>query len=442
MLLMPSWGGMLNGLLTLRGAWDKVREDPVLKFFVVALTAYGMVTFEGPMLSFKSVNMISHFTDWTVAHVHVGGLGWNGMMIFGMLYFIYPKIFGTKLYSIKLANTHFWLATLGILFWTIPMYWAGFVQGLMWQEFKTDGNLEYVFLDTVKALRHMYMLRSLGGLIYLTGAIIGIVNLYKTAKSGSLIKNEEVEAPALAPHKESNEGWHRVIERKPVRMLILSLIVILIGGVVEIMPTIMIESNVPTISEVKPYSPLELEGRDLYIREGCNNCHSQMIRPSRFETKRYGEYSKAGEFVYDHPHLWGSKRTGPDLQREGTDKLKRSDSWHYTHFLKPTEFIKGSVMPPYDFLIEDDLDMSKLKKKISALRSVGVDYKEGFEEGAEKLAKIQARGIADNIISELASKVKGRQKEKLVENLSKKEVVAMIAYLQRLGTDIKVKDKE
>ncbi|MEN8929498.1 MAG: cytochrome-c oxidase, cbb3-type subunit I, partial [Flavobacteriales bacterium] len=269
MLIMPSWGGMLNGLLTLRGAWDKVRENPVLKFMVVALTAYGMSTFEGPMLSLKSLNMITHYTDWIVAHVHIGGLGWNGMMIFGMMYYIFPRIFGAKLYSLKLANTHFWLATLGILFWAIPMYWAGFVQGLMWQDFKPDGNLEYEFIDTVQQLRPMLMLRSLGGTIYLTGAIIGIYNLIKTARSGQLIKNEEVEAPALTPHANTNEGWHRIIERKPVRMLIISLVVILIGGVVEIIPTIMIESNVPTITEVKPYSPLELEGRDLYIREGC-----------------------------------------------------------------------------------------------------------------------------------------------------------------------------
>lgn len=438
MLIMPSWGGMLNGLLTLRGAWDKVRENPVLKFMVVAITAYGMSTFEGPMLSLKNVNMISHFTDWTVAHVHVGGLGWNGMMTFGMFYFIFPRIFNTKLFSIKLANTHFWLATLGILFWTIPMYWAGFVQGLMWQDFKPDGNLEYEFIDTVAQLRPMYMLRSFGGLIYLTGAIIGIYNLYKTSKIGSLIKNEETEAPSLAPaHAENNEGWHRVIERKPVRMLIFSLIVILIGGVVEIIPTMIIESNVPTIAAVKPYTPLELEGRDIYIREGCNNCHSQMIRPLRFETKRYGEYSKAGEFVYDHPHLWGSKRTGPDLHREGG---KRGDSWHYTHFLNPTQLEEKSIMPSYDFLIEDSLDMSLLERKISALRSIGVPYEEGLEEKAEGLAIEQAKGIASNIISDLF-KLEGAKKEAAIDNLSKKEVVAIIAYLQRLGTDIQVKER-
>ena len=439
MLIMPSWGGMLNGLLTLRGAWDKVRENPVLKFMVVAITAYGMATFEGPMLSLKSVNLISHFTDWTVAHVHVGGLGWNGMMIFGMLYYIFPKIFGTKLFSIKLANTHFWLATLGILFWAIPMYWAGFVQGLMWQEFKPGGGLQYEFIDTVEQLRPMFMLRSLGGAIYLIGAIIGIYNLIKTSKIGSIIKNEETEAPALVKvsHTGSNEGWHRVIERKPVRMLIISLVVILIGGVVEIIPTMIVESNIPSIAEVKPLSPLEIEGKDLYIREGCNNCHSQMIRPLRFETERYGEYSKAGEYVYDHPHLWGSKRTGPDLHRQGG---KNPDSWHYTHFLNPKELVGQSIMPSYDFLTEDELDMSLLKAKIGALRTVGVPYEDGLEDKAEAMAKEQAKGIATNIINDL-SKSDEAKKAKEIESLSKKEVVAIIAYLQRLGTDIKVKDK-
>ncbi len=440
MLLMPSWGGMLNGLLTLRGAWDKVRVDPVLKFMVVAVTAYGMATFEGPLLSLKNVNVIAHYTDWIVAHVHIGGLGWNGMLIFGMLYYIFPRIFGVKLFSLKLANAHFWIATLGILFWAIPMYWAGFTQGLMWQQFKPDGNLQYEFIDTVAELRPMFMLRSLGGALYIIGAIIGVYNLYKTAKEGKLIKNEEVEAPALVKHtsKEKGEGWHRVIERKPVRMLILSLLVILIGGIIEIIPTITVKSNIPTISSVKPITPLELAGRDLYIREGCNNCHSQMIRPLRFETKRYGEYSKAGEFVYDHPFLWGSKRTGPDLHREGG---KRSDSWHYTHFINPTEFDNKSVMPPYDFFIEDELDLSDLPAKINAMRTLGVPYPKGFEDSAIMHAQNQAKIIAENIVNELSTKSSDKKASK-IEKLSQKEVVAIIAYLQRLGTDISVKEEE
>ena len=150
MLIAPSWGGMINGLLTLRGAWDKLREDVVLKFLVVAVTAYGMATFEGPMLSLKNVNAIAHFTDWIIAHVHVGALGWNGFLTFGILYWLIPKLFKTELYSKKLANWHFWLGTLGILFYAIPMYWAGFMQSLMWKEFTEEGLLKYPnFLETV-----------------------------------------------------------------------------------------------------------------------------------------------------------------------------------------------------------------------------------------------------------------------------------------------------
>jgi cytochrome c oxidase cbb3-type subunit I/II len=325
MLIFPSWGGMINGLLTLRGAWDKVREDVILKFMVVAVTAYGMSTFEGPLLSLKSINAVAHYSDWIVAHVHVGGLGWNGMLTFGILYWLIPRMYKTELYSKKLANIHFWLATLGILFYAIPMYWAGFQQVAMWKQFTPSGQLKYQFLETVTYMAPFYAMRALGGTLYLTGAIIGMVNYFKTISKGTLIANEDAQAPALekvyTQHK--GEHWHRWIERRPTPFLLLSLIVILIGGLVELVPTFLVKSNIPTISSVKPYTPLELQGRDIYVREGCYTCHSQMIRPFRSETERYGEYSKAGEFVYDHPFQWGSKRTGPDLAREGSGNLKK-----------------------------------------------------------------------------------------------------------------------
>jgi len=309
MLIAPSWGGMLNGLLTLRGAWDKVREDVVLKFLVVALTCYGMATFEGPMLSLKNVNAISHFTDWTVAHVHVGGLGWNGFLTFGMLYWLFPVLFRTPLYSKKLANFHFWIGSLGIVFYALPMYWAGFTQSLMWKEFTQEGLLAYPnFLETVTQIKTMYMLRALGGALFIVGAAVMAYNLFQTARQGSFVANEEATAPALAHEKkETNEHWHRVIERRPVQLMVFSLVVVLIGGLVEMVPTFLVKSNIPTIESVKPYTSLELHGRDIYIKEGCNNCHSQMIRPFRSETYRYGEYSKAGEFVYANPHLCGCK---------------------------------------------------------------------------------------------------------------------------------------
>ena len=332
MLIAPSWGGMLNGLFTLRGAWDKVREEPVLKFMVVAITCYGMSTLEGPLLSLKNINAISHFTDWTIAHVHIGGLGWNGFMAFAMIYYLVPKMWNTELYSKKLATNHFWLGTIGIILYAVPMYWAGFEQASMWKQFTPEGQLKFQFLETVTNLIPMYVARSVGGLLYLIGVHMLVYNIYKTMAKGRFIAEEAAEAPALVKEKPHKEYWHRILERKPVTMLVLSLIVVSIGGLVQMIPTFLVKSNVPTIASVKPYTPLELQGRDIYIREGCYTCHSQMIRPFRDEVARYGEYSKAGEFVYDHPFQWGSKRTGPDLARIGG---KYPDSWHYNHMYDP-----------------------------------------------------------------------------------------------------------
>jgi cytochrome c oxidase cbb3-type subunit I/II len=426
MLIAPSWGGMLNGLMTLRGAWDRVREDPVLKFMVVAITAYGMATLEGPLLSLKNVNAIAHFTDWIVAHVHVGGLGWNGFMIFAVLYWLVPRMWGTTLYSTKLANTHFWLGTLGIIFYALPMYVSGVVQSLMWKEFNPEGFLVYKnFLETTVQIIPLYGLRTVGGGLYLLGAFIMTYNLIKTARAGSFIANEDTEAAPLVNEyvASRNAGWHhRVLEHKPVVFTVLTLVAILIGGFIEMIPTFLIKSNVPTITNVKPYTPLELHGRDIYIREGCVNCHTQMVRPFRSETERYGEYSKAGEFVYDHPFLWGSKRTGPDLHRVGE---KYSNSWHYNHMLAPDAVSTGSIMPAYPWLFEQTIDREETSGKISALRKVGVPYEEGYEEQADADLENQSRKISQSL------KADG------IEVIPDAEIIALIAYLQRLGKDIK-----
>ena len=424
-LIFPSWGGMINGLLTLRGAWDKVREDVILKFMVVAVTAYGMATFEGPMLSLKSVNAISHFTDWTIAHVHVGGLGWNGMLTFGILYWLIPRIFKTELFSKRLANFHFWIATLGIIFYAVPMYWAGFQQASMWKQFTDAGQLKYQFIETVTYMKPFYAIRSFGGFLFLVGAIVMMYNLFMTAKKGKLVPNEDAEAPALQKifSQHAGEHWHRKIERRPVPFLIATLIVILIGGIIELVPTFLIKSNVPTISSVKPYTPLELQGRDIYRREGCYTCHSQMVRPFRSETERYGEYSKAGEFVYDHPFQWGSKRTGPDLAREGTLNLKKTDSWHFNHMDDPQAISPGSIMPAYSFMLDQELDTASTPSKIKAMRTMGVPYAEGYEYTANKDLVNQAAKIQGNLLKD-SIRVKPNA-----------EILAIIAYLQRLGTD-------
>ncbi|MFI5451384.1 cytochrome-c oxidase, cbb3-type subunit I [Pedobacter sp. UC225_61] len=426
MLIAPSWGGMINGLLTLRGAWDKVREDVTLKFMVVALTAYGMATFEGPLLSLKQINGVAHFTDWIVAHVHVGALGWNGFLTFGILYWLIPRIYKTELYSKKMASFHFWIGTLGILFYAVPMYWAGFTQGLMWKEFTPEGLLKYPnFLSTTLQIIPMHVLRAIGGTLYLAGVIVMTINLGKTMLRSKLVANEAAEAMPLQEVVVEDAGdkkWHRRLERKPIKFMVFALIIILIGGMVEMMPTFTIQSNVPTIESVKPYSALELQGRDLYIREGCVNCHSQTVRPFRSETERYGEYSKAGEFVYDHPFLWGSKRTGPDLHRVGG---KYSNAWHFNHLLDPTSMSPGSIMPSYQWLISQKLDTSTTAAKIKAMQRLGVPYEVGYDQKANADLKTQADSIATNL-----------QKDN-IRVASNKEIIAIIAYLQRLGTDIK-----
>ncbi len=427
MLIAPSWGGMINGLLTLRGAWDRVRDNVGLKFLVVAVTAYGMATFEGPMLSLKNVNAISHFTDWTIAHVHVGALGWNGFLTFGILYWLIPRLFQTKLYSEKLANQHFWIGTLGIVVYAVPMYWAGFMQSSMWKDFTPEGQLKWQFLDTVTKMQPFYIARAVGGTLFLTGAIMMTYNLIKTIKAGNFLEIEEDQAPALTGeyHAHSKDHWHRWIERKPVQMMVVSLVVVAIGGVIEFVPTFLVKSNIPTIASVKPYTPLELQGRDIYVREGCYTCHSQMVRPFRSETARYGEYSKAGEFVYDHPFQWGSKRTGPDLARIGG---KYPDSWHYNHMLDPGSMAPGSIMPSYPWLLEDQLDANNTVSKIKAMQRLGVPYPEGYENQAVKDMEAQANEITENL------------KKDGITTKSDREIVALIAYLQRLGKDIKAEN--
>lgn len=424
MLIAPSWGGMLNGLFTLRGAWDKVREEPVLKFMVVAITCYGMATFEGPLLSLKSVNAISHFSDWTIAHVHVGALGWNGFLTFGILYWLIPRIYQTPLYSKKLAGTHFWIGTVGIVLYAIPMYWAGFTQAMMWKQFTPEGTLAFQFLETVTHIIPLYIVRSIGGLLYLIGMFILVYNIAKTVAAGTLLDKEEAQAAPLSADTvvHGKEYWHKWIEGRPVQMLVFSFILVAIGGLLELIPTFLIKSNIPTITSVKPYTPLELQGRDLYISNGCYVCHSQMIRPFRDEVARYGEYSKAGEFVYDHPFQWGSKRTGPDLARIGN---KYPDSWHYNHMLEPQSMSPGSIMPAYAWMLDDPIDTASTPAKIRAMQRLGVPYPEGYDQVANKDLMQQAETIRTKLA---ADKIK---------TPANREIVAMIAYLQRMGTDIK-----
>jgi cytochrome c oxidase cbb3-type subunit I/II len=443
MLWMPSWGGMINGLLTLRGAWKKVAEDPVLKFFVVAITFYGMSTFEGPMMSVKSVNGLSHYTDWTIAHVHGGALGWVGFMSIGMIYWLIPRLFQAELYSKKLATWHFWLATIGIVLYVVSMWTAGITQGLMWRAIDDSGRLVHKdFIETVNQLMPMYWVRAVGGAMYITGMLMCGWNLYKTWKARPETYEEvEHEAPALPKSLEHEDKgmehakggllnwiaggtWHRRWEGLPLRFTILVVVAVVAASLFEIVPTFLIKSNVPTISSVQPYTPLELAGREVYIREGCYNCHSQMVRPFVDETIRYGEYSKPGEFVYDRPFQWGSRRIGPDLHRVGG---RYNHVWHVNHMRDPRSTSKGSIMPKYDWLLDDGTDYGSIQTRVDVNAILGAPYSAEAKRDAEGMARAQAQQIGDEIVQQGGP-----------EGLADKEIVALIAYLQRLGTDINV----
>jgi len=447
MLWMPSWGGMINGLLTLRGAWNRVAEDPVLKFFVVGLTFYGMSTFEGPMLSIKSVNALSHYTDWNIAHVHGGALGWVGFMTFGMIYWLVPRLFQAPLHSKKLATTHFWIATIGIVLYVLSMWVAGITQGLMWRAFDDAGHLQYPdFLETVTRLAPMYWVRALGGSLYIAGLGVGAYNIFKTWKARPARYAEldvavppmvRTVAPAPAPAPggieravASKPHWHRRWEGLPALFTTLTVVAVLVASAFEIVPTFLIGDNVPRIKTVKPYTPLELYGRDIYLREGCFNCHSQMIRPFIDETVRYGqngkpaEYSKPGESVYDHPFQWGSKRTGPDLAREGG---KRDELWHLRHLENPRSTSMGSVMPGYPRLLSDDIPWDVIQTRVDVMAMLNVPYDAQALAHADALARQQAAQVAKTL--EAGGGPKG---------MADKEVIALIAYLQRLGRDIQL----
>jgi len=452
MLWMPSWGGMINGLLTLRGAWNKVTTDPILKFFVVGLTFYGMSTFEGPLLSVKSVNALSHYTDWTIAHVHSGALGWNGFMAFGMIYWLLPRLYQTKLWSTKLAEWHFWIGTIGILLYIIPIYAAGITQGLMWRALDDYGRLQYPdFIETVQTIVPFWWCRIIGGSLYVVGVLMLGVNALMTWTTRPAVYAEPTYSAPRLRRDYSDEAlppsnlvgkpvldfaatadtftkmdWHRRWERFPVKFTVLTTLAVIIASLFELVPMFLIRSNIPTISSVKPYTPLELAGRDVYVSEGCYNCHSQMIRPMIAETQRYGDFSKAGESIYDRPFQWGSRRIGPDLAREGG---KQSSFWHWTHFENPSRISPGTVMPSYEHLLTERLNFGEIGKRVRAAHFLGAPYTRELTE-SDAMARTQSELVAAEIIAQGGPVAFG---DKPIKDST---AIALIAYLQRLGRDI------
>lgn len=426
MLWAPSWGGMINGLLTLRGAWDRVRREPILKFFATSLTFYGMVTFEGPLLSIKSVSSIGHYTDWIIAHVHAGGIGWNYFFAAGMMYYLVPKLWKTKLYSQKLANIHFWTATIGLCLYYVSMLVAGITQGLMWKAVDAKGDLLYPdFVETVTRIIPLYWVRVVGGLLILISMLIMAYNVFKTIKSANKEDQADEVYKAPAPTwrtSENTDKGHRRLEGLTMPFAILSLLAVLVGTVIEFIPAFMSKDFIEISEKVKPYTPLELAGRDIYVKEGCYTCHSQMIRPMANEKLRYGNPSEATESIYDRPFQWGSRRIGPDLAREGG---KRPNSWHFRHMLDPREMSPGSIMPEYGWLMSKKTGYAILPKKLKVMAALGVPYTEEDIANSIENAKAQAKEITLDMESAGVPMI-----------MQNKQIIALIAYLQRLGTDL------
>ena len=499
MLWAPSWGGMLNGLLTLRGAWDKVRTDPVLKFFVAGVTFYGMATFEGPLLSIKAVSALGHYTDWIIGHVHSGALGWNGFMAAGLFYWLMPRLFGTKLYSTKLADLHFWLGIAGILLYVASMWVSGITQGLMWRAETPDGGLMYPnWAEIVVKSREMYAIRWFGGTLFLVGWILMFYNLVRTAKSGkavttsvevTVLKHEPIVGePSTAgilvskpviisalglltaamfamdnvgaavvglvatggiiiaagimlnrTTAKGKHGWHDMIERRPLAFTVLTLIAVLIGGVIELLPGLVLDKEVPMTAQgemcVKPYTALELTGRDIYVREGCYVCHSQMIRPFRSEQLRYGPPSRIEESMWDHPFQWGSKRTGPDLARVGSKGL--TESWHWQHHGDPRSMVPESNMPNYVWLYKDAAEVGIAADKMRVLKKLGVPYTDEQLQNAAADYDAQASILVENLIKQGVDITReGQSIEDAKQEAKNLEITALIGYLMRLGKNL------
>jgi cytochrome c oxidase cbb3-type subunit I/II len=449
MLWMPALAGVINGLLTLRGAGEKIAEEPALKFFIAALVFYGISAFEGPILSVGSVNALAHYTNWPIAHVHIGGLGWVGLMVFGLLYWLAPRLFQADLFSRRLAGAHLWIAAAGALMWVFPIYTAGVLEGLMWRATDSTGSLVYGgWLEITARLTPLYWIRALGGVLYLIGASLCLANLLLIWRGRPAVYDEPVqETPPLpadyvdppppASRLENVIGlaraldrlaqghWHRRWERLPGRMAGVVVIVIALASLVQIAPMLLIRSNVPTIDSVRPYTPLELAGRDIYLAEGCFNCHSQMIRPMPHETQRFGSYSLPGEFIYDHPFQWGSRRIGPDLHRIG--RRNTSVLWHVAHLRRPGETSEGTLMPAYHWLLEEELNVDHVQSALQAMAALGVPYETARDDPAEA-ARRQAR--------ELARRLAGEDATYEGAGLEDRKIIALVAYLLRLGTDI------
>ena len=479
LLWVPAWAGVINGLLTLRGAGARLRRDPVLKFTAAALVFHGLAALEVPLSGTRAMSELTGATDWQVGHAHLVGLGFSGLMAAALLYWLAPRLWGAPLRSVAAAHAHFYLAVLGLVLYVAAMWIAGATQGVMWRDQTAAGGLTHHFLETVAALDLSYWGRLVGGALYLVGFLLLGWNVLATRRAGVVAGAHADEAwqdpgppgrpppgqavrlllswpvafvasiaalvlgaalvnplaafgmlliavclglagvaASAAARAERPITWHQRLEGSGRALGLLVVIAVLAGPALQVVPLAV--RGAAGGQPPAPLGALELEGQAVYLREGCATCHTQMIRPFLWEVARYGEVSTAADSAHDHPSLWGSRRVGPDLARIGG---RTSNLWHYQHLMDPRSSALRSTMPSYRHLAGERIDLGRTADRMRALRSLGVPYGEADIAGAERSARAQAGAIAAELRAAGAA----------IEPDSR--MVALIAYLQRLGQE-------
>ena len=447
-------GGVTNLLLTFRGTEREKPANPSMRFLKWGVLLLGVYALEEIALSVKSIRAQVDYSEWIIAHFQLGLMGCGGMLVIGMAYWVIPKLFETSVASSKAVRLHFWLAATGVLLCVLPGYAAGFVQSGVWNAMDDLGILKYDFAESTPFLKMVWSLQMLGGLAYFVGLGVMLANYTKTwmhrakpyqvpvyhveastKQSRPVSTPEPVSileaAPVLNVAKKvdiwTRLNWHQYWEESPLKIGVLGALVMLLAFTIEVVPLFVFSgSNVPEIASVQPYTPLELMGRHIYLTEGCVKCHTQMVRPLMAETKRYGEFSQPGEFVYDQPAQWGNRRIGPDLARESG---KQTSFWHWQHLASPRKTSPDSAMPSYRYLLDRPIDIDQVDELVQAARERGVGYEADLAEVKNSVSK-QAERVAADIVSKGGSVRRG--------NLMTfdSQAVALIAYLQRLGADL------
>ncbi|MEL6108988.1 MAG: cbb3-type cytochrome c oxidase subunit I, partial [Planctomycetota bacterium] len=380
-LWMPQWGGVLNGWFSFRGVWKRIASEPSLAFLFVGVICFALLTLQETLSNLRSIAAVTQFTDWTAAQREVLVYGFNGMMAMGVIYWMMPRILNSEVRSKGIAKVHFVLALLSLVLIAAPLYVASVLQGQMWMGLDSSGQLAHPeFVESLGYSKFFWRLSMIGLGVFGIGLLLQISNFVltwiaaatevdcseyetqnvteKSVEHASALEGAPVLALAVGIDRMSTFEWHRSWERNPFRMCLIVLVCLGGSSLLLLGPSILFAEASPTPTS-QPYTALELAGREIYHREGCYSCHSQTVRPLVAETKRYGEYSLAGQFAFDRPVLWGSQRIGPDLASEGGARLSY---WHWQHLLDPRFEEKESVMPSFEHLFHERLDFDAIAK--------------------------------------------------------------------------------